>query len=137
LDCDEDDGGVRSGVHLSGCVVHGTGLDPRTIEPPIGKTMGGFSLPRRVGVPNIDARADLYSLGCVFYEILAGEPPFTGGAAHKVLMRTLTETPVPISERRDAVPADVGMTLDRLLAKQPAARFPDAAHVVDALSQIA
>jgi serine/threonine-protein kinase len=88
------------------------------------------------GGVEIDARADLYSLGCVFYEMLAGEPPFTGGAAHKVLMRTLTETPVPIAQRRDSVPADVGVALDRLLAKQPAARFPDAAHVVEALATL-
>jgi hypothetical protein len=51
-------------------------------------------------------------------------------------MRTLKETPVPIAARRDAVPADVGETLDRLLAKSPSGRFPDAAHVVEALSTL-
>ena len=88
------------------------------------------------GGVEIDARADLYSLGCVFYEMLAGEPPFTGDTAYKVLMRTLKDTPVPISVRRDGVPSDVGDAIDRLLAKAPAARYPDAEHLVDALSGI-
>ena len=88
------------------------------------------------GGVEIDARADLYSLGCVFYEMLAGEPPFTGATPQAVWMRTLTDTPVPISVHRDSLPADVGVTIDRLLAKKPDARYPDAAHVVDALSTL-
>jgi len=88
------------------------------------------------GGVEIDARADLYSLGCVLYEMLAGEPPFTGAQAPKVWMKTLTETPVPISRVRDGIPTDVETTVDRLLAKAPSARYPDAAHLVDALSTL-
>jgi serine/threonine protein kinase len=89
-----------------------------------------------LGGVEIDARADLYSLGCVFYEMLAGAPPFTGAQPSAVWMRTLTDTPVPITAVRDALPADVGVTLDRLLAKAPSARYPDAAHLVQALSAL-
>jgi eukaryotic-like serine/threonine-protein kinase len=88
------------------------------------------------GGVEIDGRADLYSLGCVLYEMLTGAPPFTGGAPHALLMRTLKETPVPIRAVRDGVPDDVGTTVDRLLAKAPSARFPDAEHLVATLSDL-
>ena len=88
------------------------------------------------GGVEVDARTDLYSLGCVLYEMLAGEPPFAGTEPRAVWMRTVTDTPVPIGTVRDALPPDVGVTLDRLLAKAPSARFPDAAHLVEALSTL-
>jgi serine/threonine-protein kinase len=88
------------------------------------------------GGVEIDARADLYSLGCVFYEMLAGRPPFTGATPRAVWMKTLTDTPAPISVYRESLPSDVGVTIEKLLAKAPAARFPDAEHVVDALSAL-
>jgi serine/threonine-protein kinase len=104
-----------------------------------GLTLGkpGYMSPEHAsGGVEISARADLYSLGCVLYEMLGGEPPFTGKQAHAVLMRTLTETPVPIANRRDGLPPEVSVALDRLLAKDPAARYASAAEVVEALSGI-
>ena len=87
------------------------------------------------GGVEIDARADLYSLGCVLYEMLAGEPPFTGDKL-SVLKKTVSETPVPITAIRDTMPPAVDVALDHLLAKTPSARYPDAAHLVDALSAL-
>jgi serine/threonine protein kinase len=104
-----------------------------------GLTLGtpGYMSPEHAsGRVEIDARADLYSLGCVFYEMLAGAPPFTGAQPHTVLMRTLTETPVSIAAVRDGLPPEVGVALDRLLAKDSAARYASAAQVVEALSAI-
>ena len=60
-------------------------------------------------------------------------PPFSGGAPHAVLMRTLREKPVPIATLRDSIPADVGMAIDRMLEKNRDARYPDAARVIEAL----
>ena len=104
-----------------------------------GLTLGkpGYMSPEHAsGGVEMTARADLYSLGAVLYEMLAGEPPFTGPQPNVVLMRTLTETPVPITRKRDGLPPEVGVVLDRLLAKDPAARFASAAEVVEALSGI-
>ena len=88
------------------------------------------------GGVEIDARADLYSLGCVLYEMLAGEPPFTGDSAIVVLRKTVTAMAVPVTTIRDTLPPDVDVTLDRLLAKAPAARYPDAANLVEALAAL-
>jgi serine/threonine-protein kinase len=118
----------------------------RAITRSIDETMTGSGL--ALGTPSymspeharggveIDARADLYSLGCVFYEMLAGEPPFTGKMAFAVLKKAMTETPVPITTIRDAVPADVDAALNRLLAKAPADRYADAGELVGALSAL-
>jgi serine/threonine-protein kinase len=96
-------------------------------------TPGYMSPEHATGGVEIDRRADLYSLGCVLYEMLAGQPPFGSGQPHAVLMRTLQETPVPIATLRDSIPAHVGQAVDRLLEKSPANRYPDAAHVIQAL----
>ncbi|MBA3342837.1 MAG: protein kinase [Gemmatimonadaceae bacterium] len=73
----------------------------------------------------VDTRSDIYAVGCVLYEMLAGSPPFTGPTAQAILLRHLTH-PVPAlsSVRRD-VPRHVELILMRALAKQPADRFPD------------
>jgi serine/threonine-protein kinase len=119
----------------------------RAITRSIDETMTGSGL--ALGTPSymspeharggveIDARADLYSLGCVFYEMLAGEPPFTGKMAFVVLKKTMTETPVPITTIRESVPPDVDAALSRLLAKAPADRYADAGKLVGALSALA
>jgi eukaryotic-like serine/threonine-protein kinase len=104
-----------------------------------GLTMGSpsYMSPEHArGGVEIDARADLYSLGCVLYEMLGGAPPFTGDTPLAVLRKTVYEMPVPITTIRDTLPPDMDVTLDHLLAKVPAARYPDAAHLVDALSAL-
>src|SRR5438309_6715878 len=87
-----------------------------------------------LGERELHARSDVYSLGCVLYEMLAGEPPYTGPTAQAVIAKRLTD-PVPAVRRlRDAVPAGVEQTLMRALARVPADRFASAAAFAEALA---
>ncbi|HKK94257.1 MAG TPA: protein kinase [Longimicrobiales bacterium] len=83
-----------------------------------------------------DARSDLYSLASVLYEMLAGEPPFTGGTAQAVLGRILTSDPTPINETRRAVSPDLDAVVLHALEKTPADRFPSMTAWADALGRV-
>ena len=81
----------------------------------------------------LDARSDVYSLACVLYELLAGEPPHAGATARIVIAKRFTE-PVPRVRRlRPAAPPAVEQALVRALALEPGDRFPTAAAFADAL----
>jgi tetratricopeptide (TPR) repeat protein len=80
-----------------------------------------------------DGRSDLYSLGCVLYEMLAGVPPFAGTTAESLAHQHLNVTPRPVTELRPAVPATVAAALQRALAKVPADRFNPVAQFAEAL----
>jgi serine/threonine protein kinase/tetratricopeptide (TPR) repeat protein len=86
------------------------------------------------GERTLDARSDVYSLGCVLYELLAGEPPYTGATAQVVMAKRFTD-PVPAVRRlRPTVPPAVERALMRALAKVPADRFESASAFADALT---
>ncbi|MDB4889133.1 MAG: protein kinase, partial [Gemmatimonadetes bacterium] len=83
----------------------------------------------------VDARSDVYSLGCVLHEMLTGELPHPGATAMAVITKRLT-TPAPAVRRiRSAVPASVERALMKALAREPADRFDSAASFADALSE--
>jgi eukaryotic-like serine/threonine-protein kinase len=83
--------------------------------------------------PVLDGRSDLYSLGCVLYEMLAGEAPYTGTSAQAVLAKRLRE-PVPHARTvRETVPEGIDAALTRVLAKAPADRFASAREFAGAL----
>jgi len=77
----------------------------------------------------VDARSDIYSVGALAYFLLTGQPPFAGRSGVKMLAAHLYEPPEPLSARRPDVPADLEAAVLRCLAKEPAARFPDAASL--------
>jgi serine/threonine-protein kinase len=80
-----------------------------------------------------DARSDLYSLACVLYEMLVGDPPHTGSTAQAVVAKILTRDPEPVTESRRTVPDHVEVALDRALQRLPADRFSRAAEFAAAL----
>jgi serine/threonine protein kinase/Tfp pilus assembly protein PilF len=81
---------------------------------------------------DIDQRTDIYSLGCVLYEMLSGEPPFTGPTAQAVLAKRLSE-PVPHLRTARDVPLSLEQAVTKALARSPADRFPTAAAFASAL----
>ncbi|HEX9166399.1 MAG TPA: protein kinase [Gemmatimonadales bacterium] len=83
---------------------------------------------------DVDARSDIYSLGAVAYEMLAGEPPVTGISARAIVAKLLTERPTPLRVVRDAVPAAVEQAVMRALAKAPTDRFATARDFAAALT---
>ena len=86
------------------------------------------------GERNIDARADVYALGAVLFEMLAGEPPFTGASAHAVIAKVMTETPRPLRTIRRSVPPHLEAAVLTALEKLPADRFPGAVEFAASLA---
>jgi serine/threonine-protein kinase len=88
------------------------------------------------GDKSIDGRSDIYSLGCVLFELLAGEPPFSGHTAQAILTKRLG-TPVPrISALRDTVPRPVEAVVLKALARMPADRYRTAGEMAMALARL-
>jgi serine/threonine-protein kinase len=85
------------------------------------------------GDRQLDARTDVYSLGCVAYEMLAGEPPHQGPTLQAIMARVMTETPRPLAVTRPAVPPNVAAAVHRALQRAPADRFQAAAEFAAAL----
>jgi TolB-like protein/tRNA A-37 threonylcarbamoyl transferase component Bud32 len=86
------------------------------------------------GEADLDGRSDLYSLGCVLYEMLSGETPYTGPTAQAILAKKLSEPLPRISVVREAVPAGIEAALNKALARTPADRFATAAQFAAALA---
>jgi serine/threonine-protein kinase len=93
-----------------------------------------YMSPEQAAGDTVDARTDIYSLGCVLYELLTGDPPFTGTTAQGVIAQHLRQAPALASAR---IPRDLSAPLARALAKDPGERFPTAAEFAAALARSA
>jgi tetratricopeptide (TPR) repeat protein len=87
------------------------------------------------GDPRVDGRTDVYALGCVLYEMLAGEPPYTGPTAQAIIAKRMVERIPRIRTIRESVPEEMERAISRALAKTPADRFGTAPEFAEALSQ--
>jgi TolB-like protein/tRNA A-37 threonylcarbamoyl transferase component Bud32 len=103
----------------------------------VGVTLGTpayMSPEQAAGERTVDYRSDVYSLGCVCYEMLAGAPPFHGPTAMAVISRQIATPPPPLNGP-DPLPDAVGEAVARALAKDPADRFPSAGAFATALER--
>lgn len=84
---------------------------------------------------HVDARSDLYALGAVLFEMLTGQPPFTGPSAVSIIYKHLNEQPPQVRRFNAEVPPMVEAVVERLLQKDPARRFANATETIAALQQ--
>jgi TolB-like protein len=118
------------------------GIARALIDPAVERlTASGLSLgtpaymsPEQSSGGAVDARSDVYSLGCVVYEMLAGEPPFSGASAQAISARHLLDPPPRLRTIRPTASAALEGALMRAMAKVPADRFSTASNFVDALA---
>ncbi|MGH7581600.1 MAG: protein kinase domain-containing protein [Gemmatimonadales bacterium] len=88
------------------------------------------------GARDVDGRADVYAVGAVLYEMIAGEPPFTGPTMQVIIARSLTETPRALSATRQGLPPRLNTLVMRALSKSPADRYQSAGALATALTEV-
>ena len=100
-----------------------------------GAIMGtpNYMSPEQAKGLKVDGRSDLFSLGCVLYECLTGRKPFQGESVSVILVKILTEEPAAVDLAAAGLPLGIGSVLKRAIAKDPAARYPTGAALVEAL----
>ncbi len=111
--------------------------EPLTITGLIIGTPAYMSPEQAVGDRSVDARSDVYSLGCVLYEMLCGHPPFSGDSTRGVIVEQMLHTPPPVSESRKGVPDSVETVVRTAMAKNPGDRYVSAAAMAAALRSAA
>ena len=110
----------------------------RLTETGIAVGSPAYMSPEQAGAEErLDGRSDIYALGCVLYEMLVGEPPFTGPTPRAVAAKHLRQSVPSARITRPGVPAAVDRVIRTALAKVPADRFSDAAHFAAALAACA
>ena len=105
-----------------------------------GSTVGTplYAAPEQArGRHDVDGRTDIFSLGCVLYEALTGEPPFTGDNAVEVMQKVCAGTVAPLSSRRSNMPPELERIIHRMLAPDPGARPPAANVLADEFRALA
>jgi Tol biopolymer transport system component len=86
--------------------------------------------------PHLDQRVDVYAVGAMAYELLTGQPPFTGTSSAQVLAKHVTEAPLPIGRQRESIPPALEAVIMKCLAKRPADRWQSAEELLAQLEPI-
>lgn len=115
---------------------HSTDSGPLTTVGVALGTPSYMSPEQAAGDPNVDFRCDLYALGVLGYEVLTGNPPFSGFSPQQVLAAQLTENPTPVEERRPDIPQALAQTIMRCLEKEPRRRWGSAEELSGVLESI-
>ncbi|MGW2647199.1 protein kinase domain-containing protein [Streptomyces sp. NPDC001393] len=121
------DFGIARSVDRAGTTLTRTSVVVGTAE---------YLSPEQARGEQVDFRTDLYSTGCLLYELLTGRPPFTGDTPLAVAMKHLSEAPVPPSARAPQVPAAYDTLVLRALAKDRADRYQSAEEMRDAIGKV-
>jgi serine/threonine protein kinase len=95
-----------------------------------------YMSPEQASGDAVDGRSDLYSLGCTLYEMLVGEPPFTGPTAQAVIAKRFVQTPADVAGLRDGIPRPISRAVQRSLARTAADRYDTAAAFARSLREI-
>ena len=95
-----------------------------------------YMAPEQAAGEDVDHRADLYALGVVAYEMLAGQPPFRASTYQGLVAAVLTQAPAPLSQVRPSVPRELAAIVHRCIEKRPADRYQDAAELTAALDRV-
>ena len=130
-------GGTDSAVVADFGIARAIGTAGDTLTA-VGATVGtpAYMSPEQASGDPLDGRSDTYSLGCVLYEMLAGEPPFPGATAQAVIVRRISEPPPRLRSLREDASAELEAVLLRAMARTPAERFPTAGDFAHALERV-
>ena len=101
----------------------------------VGMSVGtpAYMSPEQAVGEAVDGRSDIYSLGCMLYEMLVGEQPFTGPTVQAVIAKRFVQTPVEVTALREGVPRPVALAVQRAMARTPVDRYETAGALISAM----
>jgi serine/threonine protein kinase len=95
-----------------------------------------YMSPEQIRGEKLDGRTDIFSTGCILYELLAGVRPFVGESATSILYNIVNETPAPVTDRNAELPQEVQQLIERALAKRPEDRFATAGEMAKEIEKV-
>lgn len=110
---------------------------PRMTQAGVAMGTPLYMSPEQIEGGDVDSRSDLYSLGVTAYQLLSGDPPFTGDTPLSVAVQHLNKAPTPVGERCPNSPPALAAVVDRLIAKAPDERFASPAEMLERLAEVA